>query len=82
MSGQIHDVPAGALALAWSHVRQGRQVSIVSDGLSAGAAGRLGFVSFTSVSQALDDAFRRHGPNSEVSVLPRASETLPVYCPE
>jgi nickel-dependent lactate racemase len=77
-SGQIADVPAAALAIAWAHVREGRQVSIVSHGLTNGEARQLGFVPFPTVQDALVDAFRRHGRAAKVTVLPRAPETLPV----
>ncbi len=77
-AGRIADIPAAALAIAWSHVRQGRQVSIVSGGLSDEAARKLGFVPFRSVDAALDDAFRRLGRDATVTVLPRAAETLPI----
>jgi nickel-dependent lactate racemase len=78
MWGRIADVPAAALAIAWAQVREGRQVSIVSEGLTNEEAHQLGFVPFTTVADALDDAFRRHGPCARVTVLPRAPETLPV----
>lgn len=78
VAGKIHDVPAAALALAWSLVRQGRQVSIISGGLTDEEAGQLGFVRFRTVGEALEDAFRRHGSQAKVTVLPKAAETLPV----
>ncbi|MBC7261958.1 MAG: hypothetical protein H5T63_08080, partial [Chloroflexi bacterium] len=77
-AGRIPDVPAAALAIAWAHVRQGRQVSIVSSGLSDDATQKLGFVPFASVEEALEDAFRRHRKDATVNVLPMAPETLPV----
>ncbi len=77
-AGKIADVPAAALAIAWALVRKGRQISIVSDGLSREDAAKLAFVPFPTVEAALEDAFRRHGPDAKVSVLPRSPETLPV----
>lgn len=77
-AGRIADVPAAALAIAWAHVRQGRQVSIVSTGLGEEQVQKLGFVPFATVEKALEDAFRRHGKDATVSVLPMAPETLPV----
>jgi nickel-dependent lactate racemase len=77
-AGRIGDVPAAALAIAWAHVREGRQVSIVSGGLTGEEARQLGFVPFCTVADALDDAFRRHGREAKVTILPRAPETLPV----
>jgi nickel-dependent lactate racemase len=75
---RIADVPAAALAIAWAHVRAGRQVSLVSRGLSDDQALKLGFVPFATVEAALEDAFRRHGRKATVTVLPRAPETLPI----
>jgi nickel-dependent lactate racemase len=77
-AGQILDVTSAALAIAWALVREGRQISLVSSGLSAGDAQKLGFVLFPTVDAALEDAFRRHGSHARVAVLPRSPETLPV----
>ena len=77
-SGKIADQTSAALAIAWALVREGRQISIVSKGLSDSDAAKLGFVPFATVDAALEDAFRRHGPGAQVTVLPRAPETLPV----
>ena len=77
-AGKIDDVPAAALAIAWALVREGRQISLVSRGLSDEDAAGIGFVPFADVASALEDAFRRHGPDAKVAVLPRAPETLPV----
>lgn len=77
-AGKIADVPAAALAIAWALVRKGRQISLVSRGLSDEDAAGIGFVPFADVASALEDAFRRHGPDAKVAVLPRAPETLPV----
>lgn len=77
-SGRIADAPAAALALAWAHVRKGRQVSLVSSGIAGRQARALGFVPFKSIEDALEDAFRRHGRTASVNVLPRAPETLPL----
>ncbi|MDR1932337.1 MAG: nickel-dependent lactate racemase [Spirochaetales bacterium] len=77
-SVKIRDVTSAALAIAWALVREGRQISLVSTGLSASDAAKLGFVPFDSVDAALEDAFKRHGETARVTVLPRSPETLPV----
>jgi nickel-dependent lactate racemase len=77
-AGQIRDHTSAALAIAWALVREGRQISLVSRGLSSSDAARLGFVPFPTVDAALEDAFGRHGPEAKVAVLPRSPETLPV----
>lgn len=76
--GHINDLTAGALALAWANVRRRATISIVSRGIAAEEARALGFVPFATVEEALDDAFRRHGHNAMVSVLPCAPDTLPL----
>jgi len=78
LRGEISDTPGAALAMAWASVRQGRQISIVSDGISEEEAEALGFVYFADIEQALKNAFQRHGPEARVSVIPRAPETLPI----
>ncbi len=77
-AGYIKDLTAGALALAWANVRRRATVSIVSRGIVDKEARALGFVPFATVEDALADAFRRHGHNAMVSVLPCAPDTLPL----
>jgi nickel-dependent lactate racemase len=76
--GTIDDVVSGALALAWSKVRQHAGVSLVSDGIPREDALALGFTPYESVDAALDSALRRHGPDATVSVLTHAPEILPL----
>ena len=77
-SGAIPDVAAGALALAWAKVRQRVRISLVSGGIAPEAARALGFQPFDSVQDALDGAFRQHGSDASLAVLPFAPDTLPV----
>lgn len=76
--GHIKDGVAAALAMAWASVRSGRQISLVSDGISGDETQALGYVPFPTVQEALEEALHRHGPEARVYVLPRAAETLPV----
>ncbi len=76
--GQIKDGVAAALAMAWAKVREGRQISLVCDGISAEETAALGYVSCDNVQEALAEALSRHGSEATVHVLPRAAETLPV----
>jgi len=76
--GRIKDGVGAALAMAWAKIRKGRQISLVSDGISAEEARALGYVFFPSAQEALEEALRRHGPDAKVHILPRAAETLPV----
>ena len=76
--GCIKDGVAAALAMAWAKVRANRQISLVSDGISAEKTQALGYVSFPTVQAALDEALGRHGPDAKIHILPKAAETLPV----
>jgi len=76
--GRIEDRVAAALAMAWAKVRVGRQISLVSDGISDEETRALGYVPFPTVQEALEEALSRHGPEAKVHVLPKAAETLPV----
>ena len=77
-NGLIKDEVAGALALAWSKIRQLATVCIVSDGIDAETAGKLGFYHYDTVDAALEDAFLRHGSNARVTVLPTGGDILPI----
>ena len=77
-SGVIKDEVAGALALAWSKIRQFSTVCIVSDGIDEETAKSLGFNHYLTVDAALEDAFLRHGSDARVTVLPSGGDILPV----
>jgi len=76
-SGAIRDGVAGALALAWSKIRQIATVCIVSDGIDRDTAINLGFYHYETVDAALEDAFLRHGSDARVTVLPSGGDLLP-----
>ena len=77
-NGTIKDKVAGALALAWSKIRQFATVCIVSDGIDEETAKKLGFIHYKSVDDALEAAFLRHGRDAKVTVLPVAGDILPL----
>jgi nickel-dependent lactate racemase len=77
-TGAIRDVAAGALALAWAKVRERAHVCLVSDGLTPQAARALGFDHRASVDEAVGAALRRHGPESTLTILTHAPDTLPL----
>jgi nickel-dependent lactate racemase len=79
-SGQIVDQVAAALAMAWAKVREDRQVSLVSDGISDEDTRSLGFLPFRGLDEALTEALSRHGPDARIHVMPQAPEILPVRC--
>ena len=77
-AGEIHDLTAGALALAWANTRRRADVCLVSDGIDDADARALGFAPYHDVQSAVDAAIARHGPRARVAVLPRAPDTLPI----
>ncbi len=77
-AGEIKDITAGALALAWAHTRRRASISLVSEGITDEEARALGFAPFDCIEDALRDAFVRHGPGASVSILPYAPDTLPL----
>lgn len=56
---QLNDEVAAALAIAWAQVKEREIVYIVSDGICADEAAKLGFRHFASAQAALDTAL--HG---------------------
>ena len=77
LDGSIPDVVSGALALAWSKVRQHARVSLVSGGITDADGRALGFTPFASLEAALADAFQCQGADAQVTVLTHAPDTLP-----
>ena len=77
-SKQLHDEVAAALAIAWAQVKERETVYIVSDGICAGDAAKLGFRHFASAQAALDAALAEKGPQARVTVLTHAPDMLPV----
>jgi nickel-dependent lactate racemase len=80
-AGQIHDEVGAALAIAWAQVKEREEVFIVSDGISAEEAARLGFTPFKSAQAAVDEALKRRGPGSKIAVLTHAPDMLPIVSP-
>jgi nickel-dependent lactate racemase len=78
--GQLHDEVAAALAIAWAQVKERETVYLVSDGICAADAGRLGFTRFDTAQDALDAALREKGDRARVTVLTHAPDMLPVMC--
>ena len=77
-AGEIHDLTAGALALAWANTRRRAHVCLVSDGIADADARALGFEPYPDVQSAVDAAIARHGSAARVAVLPHAPDTLPI----
>lgn len=78
LDGKIPDMVSGALALAWSKVRQHARISLVSGGIRVEDALAMGFSQFLTVGMALQEAFKVHGDQATVTVLTHAPDSLPL----
>ncbi|MFH1085124.1 MAG: nickel-dependent lactate racemase [Chloroflexota bacterium] len=76
--GEIADLTAGALALAWANVRRRARVALVSGGIAPEVARAVGFEPHATLAEALAAALERHGRGASISVLPHAPDTLPL----
>ena len=74
---RVRDEVGAALAIAWAQVKEREEVWIVSDGICADEASKLGFRYFTAVQDALDAAIAQKGPTARVTVLTQAPDMLP-----
>ena len=75
---QLHDEVAAALAIAWAQVKERESVFIVSDGICAEEATKLGFRHFISAQAALEAAVAEKGLQARITVLTHAPDMLPV----
>ena len=75
--GRLQDEVGAALAIAWAQVKEREAVWIVSDGIRAYEASRLGFRHFNSVQEAIDAALAQRGAAARVTVLTEAPDMLP-----
>lgn len=77
-NGELEDLTASALAIAWAQVKERETVYIVSDGITDEEAIKLGFTPFDTVQAALKQAFSEKGRGAKVTVLTHAPDTLPI----
>jgi nickel-dependent lactate racemase len=75
---QVHDEVAAALAIAWAQVKERESVFLVSHGIGAENARKIGFTYFPTVQAAFDAAFAKHGAKARVTVLTHAPDMLPI----
>ena len=75
---QLHDEVAAALAIAWAQVKERETVFIVSAGICAEEATKLGFRHFVSAQAALEAAVAEKGLQARITVLTPAPDMLPV----
>jgi nickel-dependent lactate racemase len=76
-SGNVEDRVSAAAALAVALVKRRAEVWLVSSGISAEVAMKMGFRKFDSISQALRERLSLR-PGSTVSVIKNACEVLPI----
>ena len=75
---EVHDEVAASLAIGWAQVKEREAVYMVSSGIAAEEARRLGFTPFPTVQAALDAALALQGPAARITVLTHAPDMLPV----
>jgi len=75
---EIHDEVAASLAIGWCQVKERESVYIVSSGVCAQDARKLGFTPFVSVEDALQAAYKIKGANARITVLTHAPDMLPI----
>ena len=80
-NGAIDDGVAAALAIAWAMVREKADVITCSPGIPEEHKARLGHTHAPGIEWALEEAFRRNGPDAHVAVLTHAPEMLPLGTP-
>lgn len=77
-AGRLKNGVAAALATAWAMAREKASVIMYSPGIPRADKIRLGHTHADSIDQAIDEALRRHGPDSRLSVLTHAPDMLPM----
>ena len=75
---EVHDEVAASLAIGWAQVKEREAVYMVSSGIAAEKALRLGFKPFPTMQAALDAALELQGPMARITVLTHAPDMLPV----
>ncbi len=76
--GRLKNGVAAALATAWAMAREKASVITYSPGIPREDKIRLGHTHADNIDQAIDEALRRHGPDSRLSVLTHAPDMLPI----
>lgn len=75
---EVPDEVAASLAIGWAQVKEREAVFMVSDGVCAADAEKLGFTPFATVQDALDAALKKKGAQARVTVLTHAPDMLPI----
>lgn len=75
---EIDDEVGASLAIGWAQVKERESVYIVSEGVCAADAKKLGFMPYLSVQEALAAAMKQKGADARVTVLTHAPDMLPI----
>lgn len=76
--GEVYDVVAASLAIAWGNVKRRADIVLVSDGISQSDVEELGFGYADDVNEALDKALRKHGSNAKIITVSHGCDILPI----
>jgi lactate racemase len=76
--GDLQNGVASALAVAWAMVREKADVILYSPGIPAEDKARLGHTHAPTLEWAIEEAFRRQGPDARMTVLTHAPDLLPM----
>jgi nickel-dependent lactate racemase len=80
-AGKIVDVVAAATYLAFDQTRKRINVILVSDGISAGEAQKIGITATHHYEEALKAALERHGQNARIGVVTHGADIMGKFVP-
>lgn len=75
---EVHDEVAASLAIGWAQVKERETVYMVSDGVCATDAEKLGFKPFANIDEAIAEAMKQKGADARITVLTHAPDMLPI----
>ena len=74
--GEIEDEVAAATYLAWDQTRQRLDIVLVTDGITAEEAGRIGARATPNLDEAISAALSRHGESARVGVVTHGADVM------
>ena len=77
--GEVRDVVAASLAIAWGKIRRRAEIILVSEGISEEETRKLGFKYAETIDEALKMAFKRHGNKAKIIAITHGCDTLPIF---
>ena len=73
-AGTVEDRVTAAPSCCLARFRERIDIGVVSDGLSADTVARMKFTRFPSLQHAVSGVIAKHGPDTQISVIPAAGE--------